>query len=43
MMPILARRVGVDPAAGSAPFVTTIVDATRLLVYFMIARAVLNI
>jgi magnesium transporter len=43
MMPILARRVGVDPAAVSAPFVTTIVDATGLLVYFMIARAVLGI
>jgi magnesium transporter len=43
MMPILARRVGVDPAAVSAPFVTTIVDATGLLVYFLIARAVLNI
>ncbi len=42
-MPILATRVGVDPAVVSAPFVTTIVDATGLLVYFLIARAVLNI
>jgi magnesium transporter len=42
-MPILADRVGVDPAVVSAPFVTTIVDATGLLVYFLIARAVLNV
>lgn len=42
-MPILADRLGVDPAVVSAPFVTTIVDATGLLVYFSIARAVLGI
>ena len=42
-MPILADRFGVDPAVVSAPFVTTIVDATGLLVYFLIARAVLNL
>jgi magnesium transporter len=43
LMPLLARRIGVDPAVVSAPFVTTIVDATGLLVYFLIARAVLGI
>jgi len=43
LMPIVANRVGVDPAAVSAPFVTTIVDATGLLIYFLIARAVLGI
>jgi magnesium transporter len=43
LMPILANRVGVDPAVVSAPFVTTIVDASGLLVYFLIARAVFNI
>jgi magnesium transporter len=42
-MPLIARKVGVDPAVVSAPFVTTIVDATGLLVYFLIARAVLDI
>lgn len=42
-MPILANRVGVDPAVVSAPFVTTIVDASGLLVYFGIARAILGI
>ena len=43
LMPLLARQFGVDPAVVSAPFVTTIVDATGLLVYFLIARAVLGI
>lgn len=42
-MPIIAHRIGVDPAVVSAPFVTTIVDATGLIVYFLIARAVLQI
>jgi magnesium transporter len=42
-MPLLARQIGVDPAVVSAPFVTTIVDASGLLVYFLIARAVLGI
>lgn len=43
LMPVLADRLGVDPAVVSAPFVTTIVDAGGLLVYFLIARAVLGI
>lgn len=43
MMPIIAQALGVDPAVASAPFVTTIVDATGLLVYFLIAQAVLNL
>lgn len=43
LMPILADRVGVDPAVVSAPFVTTVVDASGLIVYFLIARAVFNL
>ncbi|MCP3178331.1 magnesium transporter [Desulfuromonas sp. KJ2020] len=43
VMPLAARFLGVDPAVASAPFVTTIVDATGLLVYFLIAKAVLNL
>lgn len=43
MMPLAARFFGIDPAVASAPFVTTIVDATGLLVYFLIAKAVLNL
>jgi magnesium transporter len=40
-MPLLARRVGVDPAVVSAPFITTFVDASGLVLYFLVARAVL--
>jgi magnesium transporter len=43
VMPIIARLLGVDPAVFSAPFVTTIVDASGLLVYFLIAKAVLGV
>jgi magnesium transporter len=41
MLPMLADRVGIDPAVVSAPFVTTLVDATGLLIYFAVAHAVL--
>jgi magnesium transporter len=43
MLPIIADRVGIDPAVVSAPFITTLVDATGLIIYFLIARAVLGI
>ncbi len=43
LMPILAQRFNVDPAVVSAPFVTTIVDATGLLVYLSIAKAILGL
>ncbi|MEJ8279897.1 magnesium transporter [Pseudonocardia spirodelae] len=42
-MPLLARRVGIDPAVVSAPLVTTLVDATGLLIYFSVARLVLGV
>jgi magnesium transporter len=43
LLPLLARRVGLDPAVLSAPFITTLVDATGLVIYFLIARVVLAI
>jgi magnesium transporter len=42
-LPMLAKRAGVDPAVVSAPLITTLVDATGLVVYFLIARAVLGL
>ncbi len=42
-MPLLASRIGIDPAVVSAPVVTTLVDAVGLVVYFMIARAVMGL
>lgn len=42
-LPLLARRVGVDPAVVSAPVITTLVDATGLVIYFLFAAAVLGV
>ncbi len=42
-LPILAKRLGFDPAVMASPFITTIVDAVSLLIYFQIARMVLHI
>ena len=43
VLPLLARRIGVDPAVISAPFITTLVDATGLVIYFLVAGAVLGL
>lgn len=42
LMPMLAKRVGIDPAVVSAPFITTTVDATGLVIYFLVAKALLS-
>ena len=42
-MPVVARALKVDPAVFSNPFITTFVDASGLVVYFLIARAILQI
>ncbi len=42
MLPFLLRRVGLDPASASAPFVATMVDVTGLVIYFSIAHFVLG-
>ncbi len=41
--PILARRLNIDPALVSAPVVTTVVDVLGLLIYFLVASALLGI
>lgn len=41
-LPILASKLGFDPAVMASPFITTIVDALSLLVYFTIASRMLN-
>ncbi len=43
LLPVLAKRVGFDPAVMASPFITTIVDALSLLVYFQVATAVLGL
>ena len=42
MLPFLLRRVGLDPATSSAPFVATLVDVTGLVIYFTVAFLVLK-
>ncbi|MBQ9968486.1 MAG: magnesium transporter [Oscillospiraceae bacterium] len=42
-LPLFAKKVGLDPAVMAAPFITTIVDALSLLIYFAVACAVLPI
>ena len=43
LLPIGAKRLGFDPAVMASPFITTIVDALSLLLYFRIATLVLGI
>ena len=43
ILPIIAKRVKLDPAVMASPFITTIVDALSLLVYFLFARFLLKI
>lgn len=40
-LPILAKKMGFDPAVMASPFITTIVDAISLLVYFFFAKAII--
>lgn len=42
-LPILAKKIGFDPAVMASPFITTIVDAISLMIYFTIASQILNI
>jgi magnesium transporter len=42
MLPFVLRRVGLDPASASAPFVATMVDVTGLVIYFTIASVILR-
>ena len=42
MLPFLLRRLGLDPATSSAPFVATLVDVTGLVIYFSVAVVLLR-
>ena len=42
-LPLLAKRLGLDPAVMASPFITTIVDVLSLLIYFTIASALLGL
>ena len=42
-LPLLAKRIGFDPAVMASPFITTTVDALSLLVYFLFAKMMLHV
>jgi Mg2+ transporter (mgtE) len=42
MLPFLLRRIGLDPATSSAPFVATLVDVSGLVIYFSVAAIILR-
>jgi magnesium transporter len=42
MLPFVLRRLGLDPATSSAPFVATLVDVTGLVIYFNVALLILR-
>ncbi len=43
LIPITADRIGIDPALVSTPFISTLVDATGLFIYFTMAQVVLGL
>ena len=43
LLPMGAKRLGLDPAVMASPMITTIVDAAALLLYFMIATVMLGL
>ena len=43
VLPLLAKKVGFDPAVMASPFITTLTDAISLIVYFTIAASLLNL
>jgi len=43
LLPLLLRQLGIDPAVVSSPSIATLVDGTRLVIYFNIARIILDL
>lgn len=43
IIPMLLKKLGIDPAVVSAPFIATFIDGTGLIIYFKIAQAILGI
>ena len=43
VLPMVAKILKLDPAVMASPFITTIVDAVSLLIYFVVAKGLLRI
>lgn len=42
-LPMIAKRVGIDPAVVSSPIISTLVDASGLIIYFLIANIIIGV
>ncbi len=42
-LPLIAKKLGFDPAVMVNPFITTLVDACSLMIYFQVATHILNL
>lgn len=42
VLPLIIKKVGIDPAVVSGPMITTVIDGTGLIIYFSIARMVIE-
>ncbi|MDU7360787.1 MAG: magnesium transporter [Propionibacteriaceae bacterium] len=42
-MPLIAKKLSIDPAVFANPFITTLVDASGLVIYFLIAKSLLGL
>ena len=43
ILPLILKKLKIDPAVSAGPFITTIIDVTSLILYFEIARIVFNL
>ena len=43
VLPIMAKKIGLDPAVMASPLITTLVDAISLIVYFFVAQNILSL
>jgi len=43
LLPLLLKKIKIDPAVAAGPFITTVVDITALIIYFEIARTLLHL
>jgi magnesium transporter len=43
VLPLLLKKLKIDPAVSAGPFITTIIDVTSLILYFEIAQVVFNL
>ena len=43
LIPLALKKIKIDPAVAAGPFITPVVDITALIMYFEIARMLLNL